>query len=143
MARLFNISEAANIAIHSLALIDSSEGFVNATQISDRLNFSRNTVAKVLQALSRHNLINSTRGPKGGFKLNKSASDISVLDVLEIIDGKFNDEHCRGTVEVCPFETCVYGDERHRWFKEFRAYYTNRTIEDFRLKVNPDEKRNN
>jgi Rrf2 family protein len=126
-----------------LALIDASQDCVNATQISDRLNFSRNTVAKVLQALTRYNFIVSTRGPKGGFKLNKPASGISILDVLEIMDGKFSDEHCRGDIDVCPFETCVYGDERHKWFKEFKAYYSNRTIQDFRLKEISDEKRDN
>lgn len=143
MAKLFNISEAANIAIHSLALIDASQDCVNATQISNRLNFSRNTVAKVLQALTRYSFIVSTRGPKGGFKLNRPASGISMLDVLEIIDGEFKDDYCGIDVDTCPFETCVYGDERHKWFKEFKEYYSNRTIQDFRLKKISDEKRDN
>ena len=71
MARLFNISEAANIGIHSMTIIAASNTNLNSLQISDRLNFSRNHVAKVLQVLSRYNLISLTREPQGGFKHKK------------------------------------------------------------------------
>jgi Rrf2 family protein len=143
MTRLFNISESANIAIHSLALINASPDCVNASQISEQLNFSRNTVAKVLQALSRFNLIVSTRGPKGGFRLSRAAHEISMLEVFEIIDGKIAEHDCRTTDDLCPFNTCIYGEERHKWFSEFKDYYSKRTISDFSVKSKSNEEKHN
>ena len=43
--------------------------------------------AKVLQALGRQGIVRSTRGTGGGFSLGKPASEISVLDVVECVEG--------------------------------------------------------
>ncbi len=130
MEKLFNISEAANIAIHSVALIAGSQKNLSTTEIAQEMNFSRNHVAKVLQTLSRAKLVASTRGPKGGFVLTKSPDSISVYDILELIDGNIEVMHCRGSEGICPFKTCVYGDIRQKLFDEFKNYYSTRTISD-------------
>lgn len=131
MDKLFNISEAANIAIHSMALIAGSNKNLSASEIATEMDFSRNHVAKVLQALSRAKLISSTRGPKGGFMLAKPPETITVFDIMELIDGNLEEMQCRGADEgICPFKECVYGDIRQRLFSEFKTYYSNRTISD-------------
>ncbi len=42
---------------------------------------------KILQQLVRAQLLSSERGPSGGFALRKSAQEITLLDVVEAIDG--------------------------------------------------------
>lgn len=130
MDKLFNISEAANIAIHSMALIAGSNKNLSASEIATEMDFSRNHVAKVLQTLSKARLISSTRGPKGGFVLAKSSESISIWDIMELIDGNVEVMHCRRVVGICPFKECVYGDIRQKLFQEFKTYYSNRTISD-------------
>lgn len=44
-------------------------------------------LAKHLQALSRAGILESVQGPRGGYRLAKSAAEITVLDVVEAIDG--------------------------------------------------------
>ena len=44
-------------------------------------------LAKHLQAMSRAGLVDSVPGPRGGYRLARPASDISVLQVVESIDG--------------------------------------------------------
>jgi Rrf2 family protein len=44
-------------------------------------------LAKHLQALSRAGLVESVPGPRGGYRLAKAADDISMLDVVEAIEG--------------------------------------------------------
>lgn len=44
-------------------------------------------LAKHLQALSRAGILESVPGPSGGYRLGRPAADISVLDVVEAIDG--------------------------------------------------------
>jgi len=135
MSKLFNISEAANIAIHSLALIASGEKSLNVTQISGLMNFSKNHTAKVLQTLARRGLVSSLRGPQGGFKLEKSSSEITVLQIIEMIDGSFNNGGCQSCFSDCPFEVCVYGRERQELVSRFREYYSKRTLKDIVTKI--------
>jgi Rrf2 family protein len=44
-------------------------------------------LAKHLQALSRAGVVESVPGPRGGYRLARPADEISVLDVVEAIDG--------------------------------------------------------
>jgi Rrf2 family protein len=44
-------------------------------------------LAKTLQNLARHGLLRSTKGPTGGFSLNKPAEKIRILDVVDALDG--------------------------------------------------------
>jgi Rrf2 family protein len=110
MGKLVNISEATSIAIHSLALIANNEQRVNATQIAQFTTFSRNHIAKILQVLTRHNYLESERGPAGGFRLNKNPQDICLLDIYELFEGKAVEHSCGIHYQKCNFSECVYGD---------------------------------
>ena len=135
MGKIIHISEAANIAVHSLALIAASEKLLNVTQIAGILNLSKNHIAKVLQTLTRYNLVTSARGPKGGFKLLKSPEEVNLFEIIEIMDGKIEAEHCRNQEFPCPFADCIFGDERVRLYLSFKEYYSNRTLADLKTKI--------
>jgi Rrf2 family protein len=47
-------------------------------------------LSKILQAMARRRLIDSRRGPGGGFHLARDPRDVSVLDVLESVDAPFD-----------------------------------------------------
>ncbi len=134
MGKLFNISEATNIAIHSMALISASKDELNATQIADMLKLSKNHVAKIMHILARQRFVSSTRGPKGGFKMLRTADSISLLEIYELIEGTLEQDHCHRKDDVCPFSDCVFGDVRQRLFHEFKTYYQNRMLSDLSLK---------
>lgn len=51
-------------------------------------------LAKHLQALSRAGIVESVAGPKGGYRLARSASEITMLDVVVAIDGPGPAFHC-------------------------------------------------
>jgi Rrf2 family protein len=44
-------------------------------------------LAKHLQALARHGVVETVKGPRGGYRLARPATEITVLDVVEAIDG--------------------------------------------------------
>jgi Rrf2 family protein len=44
-------------------------------------------LAKHLQALARAGVLETVKGPRGGYRLARPATDISILDVVEAIDG--------------------------------------------------------
>jgi Rrf2 family protein len=130
MNSVLNISEAASIAIHSLALIAATPGRINVNKLAELTNFSRNHIAKIMQLLTKRSYLTSGRGPKGGYILKKNPRDISLLEIYELIDGTLNTSHCSVHDEGCPFNECVFGNLRERLGEDMRKYLAERTIYD-------------
>ena len=57
------------------------------SDIADAYGIPSSFMAKILRSLVRGGLLQSTRGVHGGFALAKPATDISLLDVIEAIEG--------------------------------------------------------
>ena len=57
----------------------------SAGDIADRLAMARRGIEPVLQGLARAGLLDSTRGPKGGYRLGKSARQITLAEVVEAV----------------------------------------------------------
>ena len=62
----------------------SGETVVNAAELAERTGMARRTLEPLLQALSREHLLDSTRGPHGGYRLGKPARLIKVSDVIAV-----------------------------------------------------------
>ena len=123
MSKIFNISEAATIAIHSMALIARSKELLNAYEIAEITGFSKNHISKVLQQLVKNNLLNSTRGPKGGFEMRKDPRSISLMEIYKIIDGEIDTGNgCKMHCENCPFNDCIFGGLSAKFSREFSEY---------------------
>lgn len=132
MASFLNISEAASIAIHSMAYIANAKELVSAQTIATQTAFSRNHLAKVLQILVKNNYLNSTRGPKGGFTLKKQADKINLLEIYELMEGVLKVDECQRDTGVCPFEDCVFGNIREELTDSAREYFRNRKLSDIK-----------
>jgi len=75
--------------------------FVN--EISEEYKIPRSFLAKILQKLVRAKIVRSYRGVKGGFSLAKPARDITVLSVLEAIEGNMAVNICISDKKKCTF----------------------------------------
>jgi Rrf2 family protein len=131
MNKMFSISEAASLAIHSLAIIAKSKEQINVNGIAEATNFSRTHLAKVLQRLSKHNYIRSERGPKGGFIMAKDSNKITLLEVYELIEGKLKPDKCNIHDGKCPFNACIFSRITDKFTLEFRNYLKSKAISDF------------
>lgn len=77
-------------------------------EIASFINASEHTVGKMLQALVKEGVINSSKGPTGGFFVNIKQMNQPVINIIHVIDGKevFNEcglglSKCSGT-HPCP-----------------------------------------
>lgn len=134
MSKLVHISEAASIAIHSLALIASSSKKLNVKQISALLQVSHNHLAKVLQVLAKNDYLTSNRGPDGGFIMKKSPDEINMLEIYELIEGTIDCQFCGITTDSCPFITCIFGDKPDKLTNEFTDYMRITKISELKTK---------
>jgi len=73
------------------------------TEISEEYKIPRSFLAKILQKLVKAKIVRSYRGVKGGFSLARQAKDISVLDVLEAIEGRLSMNICLADKKKCDF----------------------------------------
>ena len=58
-----------------------------AGEVARLLDLPAAYVAKVLTQLARAGILRSGRGPRGGFRLNRSPDSIALLEVIEAVDG--------------------------------------------------------
>jgi Rrf2 family protein len=82
------IGKTAVHAIRALTqLTDLPEGqSLGAAQIADKIDAPPNYLAKLLRILARQGLVESNKGPGGGFRLARDARRIRLLDVVEPIE---------------------------------------------------------
>ncbi len=131
MANLLKISEAASLALHTMVYLAANDGRLATThEIGDLLRVSEAHLAKVLQRLARVRLVESTRGPKGGFCLARSGDDISLLEVYETIEGPLADTVCLLGQPVCRGEKCVLGGLLGTVNQQAREYLAGTTLTD-------------
>ena len=131
MAKLVHLSEAASLALHAMVLIAQKQRNVNVNMLAEEMGASRNHLAKVMQQLVRFQFLKSVRGPSGGFTLGKDASDISILDIYEAIEGKIETPECPLDRPICPFDRCLMGGLIKDVTLQFRDHFKSQTLQDF------------
>jgi len=76
-----------------------------ASEIADQVNMPVPTVSKILKMLARSGLVSAQRGTKGGYMLMRSASEISMAEVIDALEGRFGLTECTTTPGQCEQET--------------------------------------
>jgi len=110
MVNAFKVSEAASLALHSMAfLAEQRDGLVSTHEMASALRVSEAHLSKVLQRLARAGLVKSTRGPKGGFTLGRPRRKITLLEVYETVEGPLAVSDCLLGSRVCTGERCIFG----------------------------------
>lgn len=105
------VSEAANLAIHALAVMAASHDPLTRTrEIAARLKASLAHLAKVMATLERAGLVAGTRGPAGGYRLARPASRVSLKEVYEAVEGPISARSCLFGEPVCEADGCVLSD---------------------------------
>lgn len=103
--RLTTKGRFAVTAMIDLALRQSN-GPVTLAAISQRQQISLSYLEQLFGKLRRHQLVESTRGPGGGYTLGRKADDITVADIILSVDEPLDATHCGGK------ENCHGGDTR-------------------------------
>jgi len=128
MAKIFSMSDAASIAIHSMVLIARSEESINAVKIAEVTGFSKNHISKVLQRLVKHGMLKSVRGPMGGFTLKPGPGNITLLNIYEAIEGSLDVTECPMAYDVCGFDQCIMGNVVNKMTQEFKKFLKGQTL---------------
>jgi Rrf2 family protein len=104
------ISEAASLAMHALGyLANRQDGPITSREIATRFEISEAHLSKVLQRLTKVELVRSVRGPRGGFILTRPPESVTLLEVFEAIEGRFEPNQCLLSSAICEGDDCILG----------------------------------
>ena len=93
--RLTTKGRFAVTAMIDLALREHS-GPVALAAISPRQQISLSYLEQLFGKLRRHELVESTRGPGGGYSLGRKAEEITVADIIVAVDEPIDATGCGG-----------------------------------------------
>ncbi|GAB5894648.1 RrF2 family transcriptional regulator [Mycolicibacterium mageritense] len=88
---------ATEWALHcatSLAQLEPGTS-ASAADLAEYFDLPAAYLAKQLQALTRAGLLAATTGPRGGFRLGRAPADITLLQIVEAVDGAAAPYECR------------------------------------------------
>lgn len=96
------------------------------SQIAQEQHIPPSFLAKIISQLSVAGLLNTSRGARGGVALAKAPADITLLDVVEAIDGPILLNECVGDDGICTFsDTCpmrpIWCDTQEMLIKQLRG----------------------
>jgi Rrf2 family protein len=139
MLRLSKKSDYALIAMKHLALKPGAGASSSAREIAEQYDIPIELMAKVLQRLVRSGLLVSQQGTRGGYQLGRSATAISVADVIQAIDGPLTVTACSTDDEQCDqFAKCNVRDPLWRMKERILEALRSCTIAEIAADVAPD-----
>lgn len=83
------LSKSSAHAALALAFLANrtEDGPTQARQVAEHLNIPVDSALKILQALARGQLIQSQLGRAGGYRLHHRPENVSLLEIVEVMDG--------------------------------------------------------
>ncbi len=86
----YAVTAMLDLALHA------QEGPVPLADISQRQGISLSYLEQLFAKLRKQGLVDSARGPGGGYRLSRDSNDIAVADVVTAIDEKVDATRCGG-----------------------------------------------
>jgi len=132
MQSIIKISEAASIGLHAMTYIAlHSDEPVSTKEIANSFEISVNHLSKVLQRLVKAGLLESLKGPLGGFVLTKECDNITFLEIYEAIDGPIKTGCCLFGKTVCNSSECIMGNFLNQTNKNVKEFFGNKKLSHF------------
>jgi len=97
----YAVTAMLDLAIHY------ENGPITLADISQRQCISLSYLEQLFAKLRRQGLVESTRGPGGGYRLSRSPQDIPVADVILAVDEKVETTRCGGLSNCQDDEQCL------------------------------------
>jgi Rrf2 family protein len=113
-------SVGSGYALQALAVMPEDGSYSTASGLAALLQLPGPFLAKVLKTLAQGGLLQSVRGPRGGFRLVRPAHCITVRDVLDVLDGDLALPGCQmgSPRRDCRDHPCVL----HRALVDLKTY---------------------
>ena len=100
----FAVTAMLDLALHG------GPGPVTLSGISERQKISQSYLEQLFGKLRRRELVESVRGPGGGYHLARSASEVSVADIIRAVEEPLDSTQCGGRENCLDSHRCMTHD---------------------------------
>lgn len=97
----YAVTAMLDVALHG------QRGPVSLADISTRQEISLSYLEQLFSRLRKHNLVDSVRGPGGGYKLGRDAKNIAIGHVIKAVDETVDATRCQGNADCQNGERCL------------------------------------
>ncbi len=130
MFKLSKKTEYGILALQHMASLNGNRATVK--EIAERHNVPQSLLAKILQQLAKSKIIESVQGSRGGYALSRDASEISLAQVLEAIEGPLSIVECNLDHHNCDRDDfCTLKDSLNPIQQHLSTYLASVTLSDF------------
>ena len=127
-------STATAYALQALAALPEDGSYTLAKDLSEELQLPGPYLAKILQSLAQTSILESLRGPRGGFRMARPAHRITVGDVVAALEGPDAFSGCVMGFPTCSCENpCPLHDAWSQVKAHMDSSMTQSTIRDLQL----------
>lgn len=98
------ITKRGDYAIRSMVYLAKNrngKNYSNARDIAKEADIPSQFLPQIIRDLSRGNLVNCLRGPNGGCKLARKPEEISLLEIVEAVEGPIAIVQCLDVFNPC------------------------------------------
>lgn len=97
----YAVTAMLDLAVHE------DKGPISLADISERQGISLSYLEQLFAKLRRQNLVQSVRGPGGGYRLSRSADEIYVAQIVDSVDENVDAMKCGGRADCQGGEKCL------------------------------------
>jgi FeS assembly SUF system regulator len=102
MLRVSKLTDYATVVMTCLAT--AGDGVLSAQALSERAHLEVPTVSKLLKQLAQAELVVSTRGNLGGYRLARAPAQITIADIVTAMEGPIGMTECSAQAGLCGHE---------------------------------------
>lgn len=95
------ITQEADYALRICTALSQADKPIGAPHLSEELIIPHSFTSKIMRELLLAGILKSTRGVNGGFSLNIPACELTLLKIIESVDGPIAIRHCLLPEHVC------------------------------------------
>ena len=103
MLRVTKLTDYATVVLTVLA--SEPDAVLSAAGLAERAGLEIPTVAKVLKPLAQAGLVEGFRGASGGYRLARRAGDVTLVDIVEAMEGPLGMTECSVHAGACGIES--------------------------------------
>ena len=124
-----HITLEADYAVRIVDFLARENKRIDAKNISEQTGVTLRFALKILRKLVSSGIVRSFKGTQGGYELAKKSAEISLMDVIETVEGKYilskclsDDYDCNRGMSGCCRYRCIFNEISTSVEKKLRTY---------------------
>lgn len=102
------ITQGTDYAVRIVDVLARSQQRMDAASVSEQAQVPSRFCLKILRSLVHSGIVTSYKGAKGGYTLARPAGEITLLEVIEAVEGPYRISRCQDSDYQCCHTSCRF-----------------------------------